>query len=436
MIELKNLLSACLVVATLLLGARAQTPGQTPPGQPTPAQSGSAQPVPQGAGGAPQQGEPTTPPPAIARPMPRSNPLAPVRLNRLGQTVLSPRIASITRVGNSMPHYLTGIGLITGLPSGGSSDRGTRQAILNYIKQHDLNLDLTDVVGGTTALVALSCSLPPFAKKGARLDIKVEILSDASSLRGGQLKRAELKGVDGQTYVVAQGALIVPGYSAGGKNASAKKNPSGTAHVLNGGLVVREENTSFFNESGSLELTLLNPSPFNSLSVGKGISTALAGMNILVNSIDPSMVRLELPDDKRTNEYAMQVLGLIGNVRVAVENPTKVTIDQVSGTVLAGEGVLISPCVVGLSELTIAIVEEDFVSQPNAFSRGNTDRVGRTRVETNETSTELQPVGGGGATVADLLQNLKALGMTPTQLVSVFIALDQGGFLHANLEVR
>ena len=132
----------------------------------------------------------------------------------------------------------------------------------------------------------------------------------------------------------------------------------------------------------------------------------------------------------------MLVLGLIGNVRVAVENPTKVTIDQVSGTVLAGEGVLISPCVVGLSELTISIVEEDFVSQPNALAQGQTERVGRTRVETDDTSTELQPIGGGGATVSDLLQNLKALGLSPAQLVSVFTALDQGGFLHATLEVR
>ena len=38
-----------------------------------------------------------------------------------------------------MPHLLTGVGLVAGLAKTGSSDRGTRQAILNYIKQHDLN---------------------------------------------------------------------------------------------------------------------------------------------------------------------------------------------------------------------------------------------------------------------------------------------------------
>jgi flagellar P-ring protein precursor FlgI len=351
--------------------------------------------------------------------------------------VLSPRISSITRLANSMPHQLTGIGLVTGLPSKtGSNDRGTRQALINFIRRHDLNLDITDVTNGSTALVALTCNLPPFAKAGTQLDVKVEVVGDALSLRGGELMRAALKGVDGKEYISAQGPVLVAGFTAQGKSGGVDKNPSATGHLLNGGIVIKEEDTSFFSESGALELRLLNPSPYNSSSVAAGIKTALAGTKILVSAVDPALVRLELPDANRTNEYAMTVLGLIGNVRVAVENPTKVTIDQVSGTVLAGEGVMISPCVVGLTEVTISIVEEDFVSQPGPFSQGTTDRVNRSTIETDESSTELQPIGGGGATVSDLLQNLKTLGLTPAQLVSVFTALDQGGFLHATLEVR
>ena len=123
------------------------------------------------------------------------------------------------------------------------------------------------------------------------------------------------------------------------------------------------------------------------------------------------------------------------DVRVPVENPAKVTIDQTSGTVLAGEGVLISPCVVGLSELTISIVEDETVYQPGPLSQGETARVGSTRVEVSTNNKALKKV-GGGATVANLLQNLEALNLTPVQLVSVFQALDQGGFLHARLEVR
>jgi flagellar P-ring protein FlgI len=389
-------------------------------------------PTPPAAGQQPQ--DPTVQPaPVTVQPL-LPEPAA-VRQNNSGETVLSPRIRSITRLHNSMPHQLIGIGLVTGLAGTGSSDRGTRQAILNLVRQLGINLNIADVVGGSTALVSLTCTLPPFAKQGQQLDVKVEVLSDTVSLRGGELLRAELKGVDGLTYVVAQGPLLVSGVTAGGQNASVQKNPSATAWLHNNGLVVREEATSFFSESGSLELNLLNPSPFNAASVAAGIATALAGTSALVKAVDPSLVRIDLPDRERTDENALQILNLVGNVRVPVENPAKITIDQVSGTVLAGEGVLISPCVVGMTELTIAITEQDFVSQPNALGQGSTERVGRTRVEVQNDSTELKKV-GGGATVAELLDNLKTLGLTPAQLVSVFQALDQGGFLHATLEVR
>lgn len=359
----------------------------------------------------------------------------PVQQTNLGETTLSPRIRSVTRLHNSMPHQLIGIGLVTGLSNTGSSDRGTRQAIINFVRQHGLNLNIADVVGGTTALVSLTCTLPPFAKVGQALDVKVEVLSDAVSLRGGELLRAELHGVDGQTYVVAQGALIVAGYTVAGGNAQASKNPSGSAWLPNGGLCIREENTSYFSESGALELQVLNPSPFNAASIANGMRAALAGSQAVVRVVDSALVRVELPENQRTSERAVEIINTVGDVRVTVENPTKVMIDQTSGTVLAGEGVLISPCVVGVSDLTIAVVEDTYVSQPNPLAQGTTERVGRTRIEATTSSNEPRPLGGGG-TVSDLLQNLKTLGLTPPQLVSVFQALDQGGFLHATLEVR
>ncbi len=375
------------------------------------------------------QNAPLAPSPAAA-----ADP-APVVQTAQGETVLSPRIRSITRLHNSMPHQLVGIGIVTGLANTGSSDRGTRQAILNIVRQLDLNLTIADVVGGTTALVTLTCSLPPFAKEGQALDVKVEVLSDCTSLRGGELLRAELKGVDGQTYVVAQGALTVAGFTAAGTNASVQKNTNTTAWLENGGLVVREEHTSFFSESGALELQLLNPSAFNAASIAAGIRMALEGTSAKVSPVDTALVRIEMADDERTNENALRILNLVGGVRVQVENPTRILVDQTSGTVLAGEGVLISPCVVGLSDLTIAIVDEPDVSQPNPLSTGTTETVSRTRIEVQTNSTELKKV-GGGATVAELLNNLKALGLTAPQLVAVFQALDQGGFLHATLEVR
>ena len=158
--------------------------------------------------------EPPAPAPAVQAPLPplptaTATANQAVILNGLGETVLSPRIRNVTQLHNSMPHKLVGIGLVTGLSNTGSSDRGTRQAILNLVRKLGLNLTIADVVGGTTALVTVTCELPPFAKEGQNLDIKCEVMADASSLRGGELLRTELKGVDNQTYVVASGAVTV-----------------------------------------------------------------------------------------------------------------------------------------------------------------------------------------------------------------------------------
>lgn len=352
-----------------------------------------------------------------------------------GQTVLMPEIRQVTRLHNSMPHQLIGIGLVTGLAGTGASDRGTRQGILNVVRQLGLNLNLADVVAGSTSLVTLTCSLPPFAKEGTPIDVKVETLGDAVSLRGGELLRAELRGVDGKVYVVAQGPVTVSGFTAQGQNANVQKNLNTTGRVPGGGLVVLEENSSMFSESGHLELRLTNPTPFNAESVAAGVRLALAGSNLRVFVVDATLVRIELPSELRTHEYATELLARIGRVRVAVENPVKVIIDQASGTILAGEGVLISPCAVVLSDITISVVEENDVVQPNPWAMGQTAENRRTRIEVQTNNTDPKPV-AGGTTVAELLTNIKALGLTPQQLVMVFQSLAGHGFLHAELEVR
>lgn len=346
-----------------------------------------------------------------------------------------PRIRDITRLHNSMPHLLVGVGIVTGLQGTGSSDRGTRQALLNLIRDQNLNYTIADVTGGNIALVSLTCSLPPFSKEGQPIDVKCQVIGDATSLRNGQLVRAELRGVDGQTHVVAQGAVTVGGFTAQGGAASVQKNFSTTGWVNNGGLVIREVKSSYFSEAGDLELQVANPSTYNAMSIARGIKQALADMDVQVGAVDPTLVRIRMPMKARTAANAMDIIERVGNVRVAVENLAKIVVDQSTGTVLAGEGVLISPCVVGLTDLTISIVDEEEVSQPAPLSNGTSERVARTQIKVDTQSTDLKPV-AGGATVAELLQNLRALGLTPQQLVSVFQALDDGGYLHAQLEVR
>ena len=432
---MRTIFSICLTAAALL--------AQDPPAPP----SGTVQPVPPlpvpvgipvgipvgpGAGtSAPIPGSEVTVS-SIAPSTDRGTHPAP---QNTGPSRVTPRIRDISTPSTGVPHHLTGVGVITGLSDTGSTDRSTLRAISNFLKTNNLENEVSDISSGGTALVSLTAELLPFTKEGSPILVRVQVIGDATSLRGGQLLRAELRGVDGLSYAVVQGALDPGGYSFRGANASVQVGLSTSGHISSGGYVTRTVKSSFYSESGAIELRVNNPTPFNAQSIAKGAQLALAKEKVKVSPVDPTLVRITVPADQRTHANALRLLNLVGEARVEVENPVRVVVDQSTGTVIAGAGVLISPCVVQLSDLTVSVIEDEEVVQPGAFSNGDSERIGRTRIDVQNSSTGLKPV-RGGATVGDLLQNLNSLGLTTEQLIAVFIALKNGQYLHAELQVR
>ncbi|MEN2574992.1 flagellar basal body P-ring protein FlgI, partial [Acinetobacter baumannii] len=76
--------------------------------------------------------------------------------------------------------------------------------------------------------------MPVSSKPGTRLDVTVSSVGDATSLLGGVLLQTALKGVDGKIYALAQGPLVVGGYSVQGAAASTQKNIN-TVGLIPGG---------------------------------------------------------------------------------------------------------------------------------------------------------------------------------------------------------
>ena len=271
-----------------------------------------------------------------------------------------------------------------------------------------------------------------------QLDVTVAMLGDGSSLFGGRLEYGFLRGPDGRVYATASGDVSVGGVAAGsGTNARVSVNHVNVGNIPNGATVVESVPTSFLSEAGDLELRLINPSFLTAESIARGINGAVDDDGIRAGAVDTSLVRIAIPEPMQSDEGALiALLNRVGRVRVPVENPATVVIDETTGLVLAGAGVMISPCVVVMSDLTITVVSDEFVSQPfPGINEGNTERVVRTRIDVSTSDTEFQPV-AGGATVDELLSNLKALALTPRQLVTVFQHLKAEGYLHAELKLR
>src|SRR6476619_5906016 len=111
---------------------------------------------------------------------------------------------------------LIGYGLVVGLNGSGDSTqvKASSQSVTNLLKQFGVTLpDGVDAKSRNVAAVMVSAVFPPGYRKGQSIDVTVSSLGDAKSLRGGVLLLAPLRAADGEIYALAQGNLVVGGYS-------------------------------------------------------------------------------------------------------------------------------------------------------------------------------------------------------------------------------
>lgn len=353
-------------------------------------------------------------------------------------------IGDLTTLHGVQDNTLTGIGIVVGLASTGAGDKATRQALANFIRRRGLNVSDSDLTTGAAALVSVTATLPPFKKEGDHLDVYVQSLGDASSLFGGQLIFSELKGPDDVVYVTAAGEVSLGGGFAagggksGGGNARVTRNHPTAGKVVGGGTVVREvqETSRYLAEDGSLQLRLRSPSEADAVAISRLVNDRLGTTGVRSEAQDRYLVKISLPKEQQNEQAAMRVLALLHDQKVKVANPNTVVISEKTGFVLAGGAVQISPCVLALSDLTISVVNEEEVSQPEPLSKnGETVRTNRTKIDVSTSTGEPKQL-QGGVTVAELLSNLKALELGPRQLIEVFQELHSAGYLHAELVVR
>ena len=153
------------------------------------------------------------------------------------------RIKDITEFEGVRDNMLVGYGLVVGLNGTGDSlkdghfTKQSLKAMLNRlgVKPTDAGLDSKNV-----AAVMVTAKLPPFSRKGSRIDVTVSSLGDSSSLLGGTLLVTPVLGADGEVYAVAQGQLAVGGFAAAGNAETVSKGGPTSARIANGGIVERE----------------------------------------------------------------------------------------------------------------------------------------------------------------------------------------------------
>ncbi len=347
------------------------------------------------------------------------------------QSVYAERIKDLASIDGIRGNQLIGYGLVVGLDGSGDSEDFTQQSLKNMLQRLGVTLPPgTKAKSKNVATVAVHAELPPFASIGQQIDITVSTLGSAKSLRGGTLLMTPLKGIDNNVYAVAQGNLIVGGFSVSGRDGSSVVNGVPTVARIPGGAMVERELASPFANGTSLTLSLRKADFTTAERLSRTINDTFGSGT--ARALDGARVTVSMPIDPG---HRVTFVSLLENLEFEpAEAPAQVVVNSRTGTVVIGRQVRVTTAAISHGSLSVTITESADVSQPGPFSEGETAQTARSDIQVRAGSGRMllfEP----GIDLADLVGAINRIGAAPDDLVAILQALRETGALHAELVV-
>ena len=312
------------------------------------------------------------------------------------------RIKDLAHVLEARDNQLVGFGLVVGLKnSGDTSQTGfTRQALTNMLSRMGMVPQGADFKSRNVAAVMVTCSLPPFARKGQKLNVMVSSVGDATSLQGGTLLQTPLQGADGLIYAVAQGSLIV-----GGDPIEPDVSPLGPKLTNNGrvpdGALVEKEVPVSMAEEGKLSIVISKPD----FTTAKRIADVINARGYQAAAKDAAMVEVTLGQ----GVDLVNMIAQIENMKVIPGSMAKVVVNEQTGAVVIGEDVRISPVAVTYGDYRVVVGDMNIYSQTSDQPSDNQYLNTQTKAKVVRPPKQVVEL-KNAATLSDLVAALNGLG--------------------------
>lgn len=345
------------------------------------------------------------------------------------------RIKDVATIEGIRDNQLVGYGLVVGLRGTGDSSQTVfpAQTLISALERMGITVPQTGSNSASNmqvknmAAVFVVSTLPPFSRPGYKVDITVSSAGDARSLEGGILLMTPLYGPDGQIYAQAQGALVLGGFMATSGGNSKQMNHPTTARIPGGALVERP--VPFELKQLHAVSVVLNDADFHTAErMAAAIDRELGSAR--AHAIDSRRVEVSTSPE----EDMAALLDRVEGVEIEVFPRARVVVNERTGTVVIGGTVRLQPVSILHGGLSVNVVTETKVSQPNAGATGTTEVVQQTSVQAQD-----KPVNRidlkQGATVEDLVQELQRTGAGARDVISILQAMKEAGALEADLEV-
>jgi flagellar P-ring protein precursor FlgI len=353
-------------------------------------------------------------------------------------TASADRIKDLASLAGVRSNQLLGYGLVVGLSGTGDGDLGiTLQSLQSMVSRFGMVAEQDGLDGSNAAVVIVTSELPAFIKPGQTLDVTVSTLGAAESLRGGTLLMTPLLGVDGETYALAQGNLVVGGLGVSAEDGSSLTVNVPTVGRVPQGATVEKMVENPFITGEYLVLNLHRADFSTAANVAEAINVVFGGDTAV--PIDASSIRVRAPADPAQK---VSFTSLIEQVEVQPgEPPAQVIVNSRTGTIVIGGNVQVTPAVITHGSLTVRIREDTEVT-PQAETIITDNAVINTPVAPIVTpNSEIainEPEARAflfdpGVSLSDVVDSINAIGATPSDLVAILEALKVAGALRAQL---
>ncbi len=345
--------------------------------------------------------------------------------------VAASRIKDIASFEGVRDNQLVGYGLVIGL--NGTGDRRqtffSTQTLTNMLERNGLTIPADQIRVKNIAAVMATATLPPFVRRGSRIDITVSSIGDAENIQGGVLIMTPLMAANGEVYVSAQGQLVLGGYGASAGGNRIQTNHPTVGRIPNGGLVEREVPVSL---AGKTQLNLvLHDSDFTSAmravrAINESISEDVA------RAVDGRTLAIRVPD--AYSNRVVEFMAKVENAQMDVDFPARVIVNERTGTIVLGKEVKISSVSIIHGSLSLQVGTVLEVSQPTAFTQGKTTVVPQTTITAQEDRGREVTL-RDGASVEEVVRALNSIGASPRDLIAILQAIKELGALQAELVI-
>lgn len=350
----------------------------------------------------------------------------------LSGILFSQRIKDIAYINGENSTQVIGYAIVVGLDGTGDSHRTsfTIQSISSMLKRFGITVPQNQIKTRNVAAVMVTATISNFLKPGSKFDVNVSSLGDARSLQGGTLLMTPLSGIDGTVFAMAQGPISVGGYDFD----SPTGNRIGRNHVLTGrvplgGILQQPLSGGSFN-TNQLKIYLRNPDLTTASNVSNSINTFFS--QDIALAVDPSEITVQVPQDRQ--QQLVDFLAELESIEVTTDYTAKVVLNERTGTVVAGSSVKIQPVTISHGGLNIAIRSYPVISQPGAFSSGESIFFNNMVPYAQQDTTNVVAL-DAASNVQEVAAALNRLKVSPKDIIAIFQALKESGALTAELVI-